>query len=73
MTQGVHLHVVAPFLAVDAKSLEFMTITPGSIIETTDDLTEPGLHRVRWYRQTLLVFTRDIQERTKELSAASVV
>ena len=73
MTEVIHLHVVTPVLAVDAKSSQFVTITPGSTIETTDDLAEPGLHEVRWYRQTLLVFTRDIQERTQELAAASAV
>ena len=69
MTHTAHLQVVSPILAVDARSSGFVTLPAGAVIETSDDLAEPGLHEVRCYDKTLLAFTRDIHERTKELSS----
>jgi hypothetical protein len=72
MVHTDHFQVVSPILTVDAKSSGFVALPAGAVITTTDDLAEPGLHEVRCYDKTLLAFSRDIQERTKELSSASV-
>jgi len=69
MTHTAYLQIVSPILTVDARSSGFVTLPAGAVIETTDDLGEPGLHEVRCYDKTLLAFTRDIHERTKELSS----
>ena len=71
MIRVVRFYVLSPLLTVDAKKSEFVMISAGSIIETTDDLTEPGFHRVRHRGQDLLAFTRDIQERTEKVSVAA--
>jgi hypothetical protein len=70
MSRVVRLQVLSPLLTVDAKKSEFVMISAGSIIETIDGLTEPGFHRVRYRGQDLLAFTRDIRERTEEVSLA---
>jgi hypothetical protein len=69
MTHTAHLRVLSPILTADARSSGFVTLPAGAVIETTDDLGEPGLHEVRCYDKNLLAFTRDIHERTKELSS----
>lgn len=47
---------------------DLVTIPAGAMIETSDDLTETGLHRVAFDGKDLLAFTRDIRERTQELN-----
>jgi len=69
MIRTARFQVVFPILTVDARNSGFVTLPAGAFIETTDDLVEPGLHEVRCYDKTLLAFTRDIHERTKELSS----
>jgi hypothetical protein len=68
MNQTIHLQVISTLLAVDATA-DFVTIPASSVIETTDDLSEPGFHRVRFDGQELLAFSRDIQERTEQVSS----
>lgn len=70
MIRAVRFLVLSPLMTVDAKNSEFVMIPAGSIIETTDDLTEPGFHRVRHHGQDLLAFTKDIRERTEKVSLA---
>jgi hypothetical protein len=69
MNPTIHLQVISSLLAVDATA-DFVTIPASSVIETTDDLSEPGFHRVRFDGQELLAFSRDIQERTEQVSSA---
>ena len=69
MNQTIHLRVISPLLALDATA-DYVTIPETAMIETTDDLAEPGFHRVRYLGESLLVFTRDIQERTQQISGA---
>ena len=70
MIRAVRFQVLSPLMTVDAMKSEFVMISAGSIIETTDDLTGPGFHRVRHHSQDLLAFTRDIRERTQKVSLA---
>jgi hypothetical protein len=46
----------------------FVTIPEGSIIETTNELQEPGLCVVNFDGKELLAFTRDLREKTEKLS-----
>jgi hypothetical protein len=71
MNQSIRLQVKSPLLAVDATAC-CVTIPESSVIETTDDVSQPGFHRVRFDGQDLLAFARDIQERTEQLSSAGM-
>jgi len=63
-----HLHVTSSILAVAASAEhKFVTIPAGATIQTSDDLLEPGLHRITFDGRALLAFTRDIQERTEQV------
>jgi hypothetical protein len=68
MNQTIRLHVKSPLPAIDAKSC-CVTIPESSVIETTDDVSQPGFHRVRFDGQDLLAFGHDIQERTEQVSS----
>jgi hypothetical protein len=72
MIRAVRFRVLFPFLAVDAQKSKFVLISAGSIIETTDDLEEPGFHRVRDHGQDLMAFTRDIRKKTEQVYSAVV-
>jgi hypothetical protein len=61
----------APLLAVDVKAC-CVTIPESSVIETADDVSKPGFHRVRLDGQDLLAFGHDIQEQTEQLSSAAM-
>ena len=67
MSLPIRLHVVSSILAITAQHARhvFVTIPPGAVIETGGDLAEPGLQSVIFGEQDLLVFTRDIRERTE--------
>jgi len=68
MTRVIQLRVKSSIVAVPpVQHHGFVTIPAGSIIESLDDLVEPGLHRVRFNGKDLLVFTRDIFERTERI------
>jgi hypothetical protein len=67
MPSAVRLHVTSEILAVSTRIADpgFIAIPAGSIIETSDDLAEPGFHTVMFNGKDLLAFTRDIHERTR--------
>jgi len=46
---------------------DFVTIPAGAMIETSDDLTERGLHHVVFDGKDTLPITRDIRERPQKL------
>ena len=69
MNRTMRLQVKSPLLALDATA-NYVTIPESSVIETTDDVSEPGFHRVRFDGQDFLAFARDIHERTEQLSSA---
>jgi hypothetical protein len=72
MIQTIHLKVMSSLLAIRATE-DFVTIPANSVIATTDDLAKPGYRLVRYLGESLLVFMRDIQERTQRMAVASVV
>jgi hypothetical protein len=63
--------VTSPLLAVKTDEHGFATVSVGSIIETSDDLADPGLHALKVGDEELLAFTRDIEERTELLDQPS--
>jgi hypothetical protein len=73
MPTAVRLHVTLPILAITEQltKQDFVDIPAGSVIETSGDLSVPGLHPVSFQGQQLLVFTRDIAERTEPVTEAS--
>lgn len=63
-----HLRAKSAILAVTATDRhKFVTIPAGAMIETSDDLVEPGFIRLTFEGNHLLAFTRDIRERTETL------
>ena len=60
-------HVTSEILAVTAHPADhrFVEIPGGSVIETSDDLLEPGFHHITFNGKDLLAFARDIRERTE--------
>ena len=73
MATAVRLHVTSEILAVAAQAADhcFVTIPAGSMIDTSGDLAQPGLHHVFFRGQDLLAFTRDIRERTNRIAASN--
>ena len=69
MPTEVRLHVISPILAITAQDTKnnFVDIPAGSMIETSVDLSERGLHPVKFDGRDLLAFVRDIQERTQPI------
>jgi hypothetical protein len=67
----VHRRVTDSILAVAStpRNPDFITIPAGSVIETADDFSKPGLHRVTFDGKDLLAFTRDILERTQHIES----
>jgi hypothetical protein len=67
MPTAVRLHVILPILAITEHLTRhnFVDIPAGSVIETSGDLSDPGLHPVTFECQQLLTFARDIVERTQ--------
>ena len=72
MNRTIHLRVLSPLLAL-AATAAYVTIPETAVIETTDDLAEPGFHRVRYLGESLLAFARDIEERTQRIFRSSIV
>ena len=65
----VHFHVKSPFTAVTATpDHKFVTIPAGVIIDSSDDVKEPGLRRIVCDGRDLLAFARDIRERAEILT-----
>jgi hypothetical protein len=61
----LYRRVVSDLLAVEPFTGRFVTVLRESVIETPGDNSKPGLRRVLLNGQGLLVFNRDIQERTE--------
>lgn len=57
--------VVSDLIAVKPSTGRFVRVLRESVIETPGTSAEPGLRRVLLNGQELLVFNRDIQERTE--------
>jgi hypothetical protein len=68
----VRLRVTATILAVSPMpaSSDLVMIPVGAVLATTDNINNLGLHAVTYNGRELLMFTRDIRERTVRLSSA---
>jgi len=69
------VRVVLPLLAVRSDlnrgGSRFVELTAGSVIVTAEAFDKPGLLKVRKGEEELLVFARDLQERTEPLYGAT--
>jgi hypothetical protein len=72
MNQSIHLRVMSPLLAL-AATADYVTIPETAVIETTDDLAEPGFTGYGISVKACWYFTRDIQERTQRISMYSTL
>lgn len=65
MASAVRMHVTSDIMAVTVQPTipRFVNIPVGSVIETSNDLLQPGLHPVTFEGRELLAFAQDIQER----------
>lgn len=64
--------VLSAFAAVKHTHRETFVVVPeGAIIETSDGLEEPGFVRITLGEETLLAFTRDLQERAECLDGSN--
>jgi hypothetical protein len=68
----VRLCVTDTILAVEdtPSGPDIITNPPGAMIETTDSIRNSGANPVTYEGRELLVFTRDIRDRTARLSSA---
>jgi hypothetical protein len=71
MNQSIYLQVMSPLLAL--AGTDYVTIPETAVIETTDNLSEPGFRQVQYEGESLLAFTRDVQERTQRISWSLIV
>jgi hypothetical protein len=60
----LNLRVISPFLAMRESnlSLAFFTVPKGAVVETSDELDQPGLVRIKLQDQPLFAFIRDLRE-----------
>lgn len=72
MSNVVRLRVTDTIIAVSPipANPDLVTIPAGAVLETTDNINNLGLHPVTYDGRKLLVFTRDIRERTVRLTSA---
>jgi hypothetical protein len=63
--------VVAPLLSVRkySEARGFFTVPAGAIVETAGEIESAGLIPIRVYGQLMLVFSRDLHERSQVLQA----
>ena len=71
MQAVLNLRVISPFLAMRESSLSpaFLMIPKGAVLETSFDLDQPGLVRIKLQDQPLFAFIRDLRESTEPLDA----
>jgi hypothetical protein len=72
LSNVVRLCVTDTILAVEdtPSGPDIITIPPGAMIETTDSIRNSSANPVTYEGRELLVFTKDIRDRTARLSSA---
>jgi hypothetical protein len=65
----LNLRVISPFLAMreSNQSPAFLTVPKGAVLETSDELDQPGLARIKLQDQPLFAFIRDLRESAEPL------
>jgi hypothetical protein len=72
MVSTSRFRVVSAFAVMqNLRHRHFVTIPVGSIVETSDDLHQPGFVQVNIDGNAFLAFKRDIKERTQPLRSAT--
>jgi hypothetical protein len=66
MPSAVRFRVVSPIPTTN-KARAFVTLSVGSVIETSVSLNDPGLHSVMFGNEELFAFTRDSEERSEPI------
>jgi hypothetical protein len=71
MQSVASFRIISPILGVHPvhRRGHLVNIPVGAVITTLADLREPGLVAVTFDGEDLLVFTRDIQERTERIES----
>ena len=64
MPLSVRRRLISPIL-MTTNARGYITVPAGTIIETSDELDEPGLHSIKFRDEEFFVFTRDIEELTE--------
>ena len=64
MQAVLNLRVICPFLAMreSNQSPALLTVPKGAVVETSYDLSYPGLVRIKLQDQALFAFIRDLRE-----------
>jgi hypothetical protein len=65
----LNLRVISPFLAMreSNQSPAFLTVPKGAIVETSNELHQPGLVLIKLADQLLFAFMRDLRESAEPL------
>jgi hypothetical protein len=71
ISSSARYRVLSPLLTVRkySETRGFFTVPAGAIVETAGELEPPGLIPIRVFGQLLLVFSRDLSERTQVLQS----
>ena len=69
MQAVLNLRVISPFLAMRESSLSpaFVTVPKGAVVETSNELHQPGLVLIKLADQLLFAFIRDLRESAEPL------
>ena len=74
MSSTSKFRVLSAFAAMeDHRSRRFVTIPAGAVIETSDELHQPGFVHVNLDGNIFLAFKRDIKERTQPIERTDAI
>ena len=75
MQAVLNLRVISPFLAMRESNLSpaFLTVPKGAVLETSDELDQPGLVRIKLQDQPLFAFIRDLRESAEPLDGCVAI
>ena len=73
MQAVLHLRVTSPFVAFRDSSDRpaFCIVRRGAVVESSNDSSQCGLVPIKVDDQSLLAFTRDLQERAEPLDGSA--
>ena len=74
MQAVLNLRVTSPFFAIRQSSQgpAFFTVPKGAVVETTEELEQPGLVPITVENQPLFAFLRDLRERAEPVDESSL-
>ena len=73
MQAVLNLRVISSFLAMRESSLSpaFITVPKGAVVETSNELHQPGLVLIKLADQLLFAFMRDLRESAEPLDGCA--